>query len=232
MNVKAYIAVGLWLLTAVKLPAQHWSFQTYGTDAGLTNPNILALHQDRQGFIWVSTEGGLFRYDGDRFRPYTASSPGKAAVVRCLYTSSDGQLWAGSMAGLFHWSGDRFVPVLGPAERRTGQRRSNRRRRFAPIPGFYFRPCGPCRFPASGCPELLTSTRAVSVIRQPRSYPLVRLRLGIMHPAKAQRRRFLPCQPDHGLASSKMPMGKSGFARRSESCCVTKREEVSAKLRV
>lgn len=113
----------IWLLISVAAQGQHWAFQSYGADAGLTNPNILALHQDQQGFLWVSTEGGLFRYDGDRFRAFEVQLPGKAASVSCLHTSADGQLWAGSMAGLFRWSRDRFVAVPGFAnvELESGQ---------------------------------------------------------------------------------------------------------------
>jgi signal transduction histidine kinase/ligand-binding sensor domain-containing protein/CheY-like chemotaxis protein len=162
MNVKACIAVTIWLVAPVKSPAQHWSFQTYGTDAGLTNLNILALHQDRQGFIWVSTEGGLFRYDGDRFRPFAVSSPGKAAVVSSLHTSSDGQLWAGSVAGLFRWSGDRFLPVpsFANVELKSGEAISSDDSRL-----YVASPAGVWSMPLSATesPKLLTSTSAASV---------------------------------------------------------------------
>jgi ligand-binding sensor domain-containing protein len=93
--------------------AQHWSFQMYGTDQGLTNPTILALQQDRQGFLWVSTEGGLFRYDGDRFQPFAAKSATKHGNSNSIHSSADGQLWTGSNAGLFRWTGDDFAAVPG-----------------------------------------------------------------------------------------------------------------------
>jgi len=83
-----------WLLCGVPAPAQHWSFQMYDAGAGLTNSNILAIHQDRQGFLWISTEGGLFRYDGDRFQLFGAAN------VNSIHSSPDGQLWTASSAGL------------------------------------------------------------------------------------------------------------------------------------
>jgi signal transduction histidine kinase/CheY-like chemotaxis protein/streptogramin lyase len=85
----------------------------YGTDQGLTNPTIIALHQDRKGFLWVSTEGGLFRYDGDRFQPFRVSSATKTGTANSLYTSADGQLWAGTTAGLFRWTGGGFAQAAG-----------------------------------------------------------------------------------------------------------------------
>jgi len=85
----------------------------YGVDQGLTNPTILALHQDHQGFLWISTEGGLFRYDGDRFRPFNATPGPRKGNIISLYSSADGQFWTGSIAGLFRWTGDQFVAVPG-----------------------------------------------------------------------------------------------------------------------
>ena len=101
------------LLCALPVLGQHWTFQTYGSEQGLTNLTILALQQDPQGFIWVGTEGGLFRYDGDRFRLFRPERPGRSGDVICLYRSSDGQLWAGSLAGVFRWNGQAFVSIPG-----------------------------------------------------------------------------------------------------------------------
>jgi signal transduction histidine kinase/ligand-binding sensor domain-containing protein/AmiR/NasT family two-component response regulator len=116
IGTRVSIVGAAWLLASVAAHAQHWTFQSYGSDAGLTNLTILALHQDRQGFLWVSTEGGLYRYDGDRFRPIEARLSNKSAEISSLHTSANGQLWAGSMAGLFRWSGDRFSAVPGFAD--------------------------------------------------------------------------------------------------------------------
>ena len=91
--------------------AQHWSFQEYGADQGLTNPTILGLHQDRQGFLWASTEGGLFRYDGDRFRALASDSAVNNRNTNSIHTSLDGQLWTASSAGLFRWNAGAFLPV-------------------------------------------------------------------------------------------------------------------------
>src|ERR1035438_8896016 len=102
-----------WLLYALPGWAQHWAFQMYGTDQGLTNPTILALQQDRQGFLWASTEGGLFRYDGDRFRPFGANSAAKKANSNSMHRSADGQFWSASSAGLFRFTGDVFIGVPG-----------------------------------------------------------------------------------------------------------------------
>src|ERR1035438_5181687 len=49
------------------LHAQQYGFQNYGAEQGLTNLAVSTLFQDRTGFLWVGTENGVFRFDGQRF---------------------------------------------------------------------------------------------------------------------------------------------------------------------
>jgi diguanylate cyclase (GGDEF)-like protein/PAS domain S-box-containing protein len=70
-------AGGAWLLLALLLagapgPAggasvREFYFQRLGSEQGLLQQTVTALVQDPQGFVWVGTQGGLHRYDGQRF---------------------------------------------------------------------------------------------------------------------------------------------------------------------
>jgi len=113
MRLRIWVFIAGWLLCALTARAQHWKFQIYGADLGLTNPTILALHQDHEGYLWVSTEGGLFRYDGDRFQHFPADPVAARGDSHSLYSSPDGQFWIGSSTGLYRWNGERFVAVPG-----------------------------------------------------------------------------------------------------------------------
>src|SRR6202050_2318961 len=74
--------------------AQQDSFRHYGAAEGLQNMVILSLAQDHAGYIWAGSEGGLYRYDGTRFRlmgletglPCTTETHG-------LFVASDGAIW-------------------------------------------------------------------------------------------------------------------------------------------
>ncbi len=109
----AVFSAGWLLLCAWTAQGQHWSFQMYGADLGLTNPTILALHQDHEGYLWVSTEGGLFRYDGDRFWHFSGDPVANRGDTHSLHSSPDGQFWVGASLGLFRWTGDHFAAVPG-----------------------------------------------------------------------------------------------------------------------
>lgn len=72
---------------------------------GLPQNTVQALVQTRQGFVWLGTEVGLVRFDGNAFavfdRNSTPALPGND--VRCLLETRDGALWIGTSEGLARW---------------------------------------------------------------------------------------------------------------------------------
>ena len=74
--------------------AQQYGFRHYGAAEGLQNQVILSLAQDGAGYIWAGSEGGLYRYDGARFRLMgEAEGLPCAAEVHALHVAADGALW-------------------------------------------------------------------------------------------------------------------------------------------
>jgi diguanylate cyclase (GGDEF)-like protein len=90
------------------LRAQEYRFRSFGIADGLNNLAVRRIFQDRVGFIWVSTENGIFRYDGDRFEPFAAEQgiPLNSGVA--FGDAPDGSLLAGGSIGLYRLSGNRF----------------------------------------------------------------------------------------------------------------------------
>jgi signal peptidase II len=60
-------ALAFLLLMSGTICAQQYNFRNFGVNDGLTNLAIRRIYQDRVGLLWVSTENGIFRYDGERF---------------------------------------------------------------------------------------------------------------------------------------------------------------------
>ena len=58
---------------------------------------VSAIVQDRDGYLWVGSTAGLFRFDGVRFTPWNQLSDARlpATWVSSLLTASDGGLWVG-----------------------------------------------------------------------------------------------------------------------------------------
>lgn len=79
--------------------------QSWVMENGLPQNTVKALAQTRDGFVWLGTEVGLVRFDGNAFVVYDRNSkpalPGND--VQCLLAASDGSLWVGTTDGLAQW---------------------------------------------------------------------------------------------------------------------------------
>ncbi len=79
-------------------------FEHLSVAEGLTQESVLAVVQDRDGFMWFGTQNGLSRFDGYRFINYR-SVPGQTRTlsnnwVRVLHLDRHGRLWLGTDGGL------------------------------------------------------------------------------------------------------------------------------------
>ena len=80
-------------------------FQHFSTEHGLSNISIgeQAILRDKQGFLWVSTQDGLNRYDGYQFKHYfhdpENSNSVSNSIISALYESQDGLIWIGTWGG-------------------------------------------------------------------------------------------------------------------------------------
>ena len=94
-------------------------FNNFTIQDGLPTNNIMEVAQDTSGFLWVATELGIARFDGENFHNYshvprdTFSIPSN--LIRKLYLSSSGDLWIGTWNGLCKYDPvydrfQRFIP--------------------------------------------------------------------------------------------------------------------------
>lgn len=83
---------------------QNVQIESIGRDFGLPNENILCLHQDKKGFIWVGTWSGLYRFDGYEFKNFKRKlEDGSQAIVgfiNDIVEDKDGFLWLSTFEGL------------------------------------------------------------------------------------------------------------------------------------
>jgi ligand-binding sensor domain-containing protein len=86
-------------------PLANYGRQTWVMENGLPQNTVQALLQTRDGFVWLGTEVGLVRFDGNGFQTFDRNStpalPGND--VRCLLETRDGALWIGTSEGLARW---------------------------------------------------------------------------------------------------------------------------------
>lgn len=81
------------------------TFEHYGADDGLSNETIQAILEDEEGFIWVSTESGIskFNLNTKRFENFIFSNNRHAAIFNELscWKKKNGELMFGSYNGVY-----------------------------------------------------------------------------------------------------------------------------------
>lgn len=92
------------LLSFVTISVNAQKARLYTSADGLANSHVHEIMQDGKGFIWISTENGLSRFDGMKFSTFRLdrSKPGTIAsnTVRTVFEDSKGIFWVGTSAGL------------------------------------------------------------------------------------------------------------------------------------
>ncbi len=94
------VAIGApFAVAATDLPGvlTEYTVTSWGQQDGFPLGNTWAIAQDDDGYLWLGTDAGLFRFDGVRFvpgHPPRPSRPCAARSDRCL-SARDGSLWIG-----------------------------------------------------------------------------------------------------------------------------------------
>ena len=79
-------------------------FIRYGVSDGLSQETVHNIMQDSKGFIWLSTQEGLSRYDADQFKTYQFEFDNPNSLSDSWVTGSvedaAGNIWIGTQRGL------------------------------------------------------------------------------------------------------------------------------------
>jgi diguanylate cyclase (GGDEF)-like protein len=77
---------------------------------GLRQKTVNAVAQTADGFLWLATEEGLIRFDGQSFLTFDErNAPGLGdRLIRSLAPSPDGGMWIGTMTGLVRYDHGHF----------------------------------------------------------------------------------------------------------------------------
>lgn len=94
------------LIVCTNLYAQHRHFSKIPTQEGDANLSVRQVIQDKQGFLWLATFSGLYRFEGDDYILYHRFR-GKDEVnqdVTALLKDQNSNIWIGTNDGLFKYN--------------------------------------------------------------------------------------------------------------------------------
>ncbi|MFZ4549104.1 MAG: two-component regulator propeller domain-containing protein, partial [Bacteroidales bacterium] len=78
--------------------AQSWQFIRYAEEEGLSNTLVKSVTADKNGFIWIATDDGIFRFDGHNFLHIHDELPSK--YVKSVICSQNGDIVASTDLGV------------------------------------------------------------------------------------------------------------------------------------
>ncbi|MCG8309884.1 MAG: ATP-binding protein [Cytophagales bacterium] len=102
---KATYLVFVLLIISIKTWGQrNIKFDKITVDLGLSQSNINWILQDRQGFLWFATNGGLNRFDGTNFITYIHNKNDSNSIsnniINHIFEDEAGYLWISTQNGL------------------------------------------------------------------------------------------------------------------------------------
>lgn len=101
-NALAWLVLVLLPITAMARDFEDFDQAAWSLESGLPQRSIMAIAQDAGRYLWLGTQHGLARFDGQQFREYVVEDhPGLAGNdISSLLSDQHGRLWIGTRKGL------------------------------------------------------------------------------------------------------------------------------------
>ena len=94
-----FICLGI----AFRLPAQELFFSQPPNFQNLPSFETYDIFQDSKGFIWISSDAGICRYDGKKLTVFTTKDGISENVVFKIYEDNKGRIWFTTLSGYFFY---------------------------------------------------------------------------------------------------------------------------------
>ncbi len=84
--------------------SQQYNFSNYSINDGLSQSVINCVFQDSRAYIWIGTQNGLNRFNGESFDVYSFNPTDSNSIsnnwIYAISEDNDGNLWIGTKGGL------------------------------------------------------------------------------------------------------------------------------------
>jgi signal transduction histidine kinase/streptogramin lyase len=111
--------------TVPSLWAQQFSLRQYTVVDGLPQSQVNVIIEDKQGYLWIGTNGGLARFDGREFKVYNTLDGLQSNFIYSLMMDQHQNLWIIHPRGVTKFDGVNFKKFQAPVHF-TGMKRKCR----------------------------------------------------------------------------------------------------------
>ena len=84
--------------------SQQYIFTNYSINEGLSQSVVNCIFQDSKGYIWIGTQNGLNRFNGETFDVYSYNPADTSSIsnnwIYAIAEDANGDLWIGTKGGL------------------------------------------------------------------------------------------------------------------------------------
>ena len=102
----ATLALAFWAMTA--MPQELWQLHKYDETNSSLEGHTTQILQDRDGFLWISTWNGIYRFDGYEFRRMKPKLSDSCSMtsdrIRDIWLAKDGNIYVRNDEALFHFN--------------------------------------------------------------------------------------------------------------------------------
>lgn len=91
--------------------AQQYNFINYSSDQGLAQSQVTSIIQDKKGYLWFTTFGGVSKFDGKKFKNYSKEN---GLINNQLFTEfidSKNRIWFGGLGGFSFYENGKFTSL-------------------------------------------------------------------------------------------------------------------------
>lgn len=99
---KAYLFL-LIVCASLWLKGQDRPFINYTTHDGLPQIQVMAVHQDKTGYIWAGTKSGLVKFNGESFEHFLTKKR-----IYYLYSDDNSRVYAQTYNQLYRYDGSQM----------------------------------------------------------------------------------------------------------------------------
>ncbi len=104
LPLKRFIYTTVLLILLLPISSKANTDKFFGAKDRLSNSHVNNIYQDKQGFIWVCTDNGLYSFDGADFKSYTHRQNDTTSLidnsVLTVHEDRSGNFWVGTTSGL------------------------------------------------------------------------------------------------------------------------------------
>lgn len=99
-----FVVILLAFTTYAQALGDNIRFKHITLEQGLSQQAVLAVLQDKQGYMWIGTQEGLNRFDGYQFNVFSHDARDSNTIgsdwIYSIVESNDNELWLGTTAGI------------------------------------------------------------------------------------------------------------------------------------